>query len=268
MILSEDLIPLRMLNEYLYCRRLFWYEYVDNIFIDSEDTIHGRFLHRNVDDKKEINESAKDVHATAVTMSSEKYGITGKFDLITSEDGLYIPNEYKSGKEQKNGQPWDNDIYQTVAQAMLLLDNGYKCDYGYVYYFKTKNRIKAYFNIDVNLLKSYRLDESAELLLLNLSMYKITRFCESGLRLRTACDLTVNGKLTATNINYEIHDSSYYLSRVKKLIEECKNKDLFAGSPYEITTDATYVPKKGETGKNGNKENEQTPGNDDNNDND
>jgi CRISPR-associated protein Cas1 len=142
MIVSEDLIPLRMLNEYLYCRRLFWYEYVDNIFIDSEDTIHGRFLHRNVDKKDEINESSKNLHATSVTMSSEKYGITGKFDLITSEDGLYIPNEYKSGNEQKNGLPWENDTYQTVAQAMLLLDNGYKCTYGYVYYFKTKKRIK------------------------------------------------------------------------------------------------------------------------------
>lgn len=153
----------------------------------------------------------------------------------------------------------------------IKLEGDTKNVYGNVPYQRTEyvaNSIKAYFNIDVNLLKSYRLDESAELLLLNLSMYKITRFCESGLRLRTACDLTVNGKLTATNINYEIHDSSYYLSRVKKLIEECKNKNLFAGSPYEITTEATYAPKKDKKDKNGNKENEQTSGNDDNNDND
>lgn len=153
----------------------------------------------------------------------------------------------------------------------IKLEGDTKNVYGNVPYQRTEyvaNSIKAYFNIDVNLLKSYRLDESAELLLLNLSMYKITRFCESGLRLRTACDLTVNGKLTATNSNYEIHDSSYYLSRVKKLIQECKNENLFAGSPYEITTEAIYAPKKDKKDKNGNKENEQTSGNDDNNDND
>ena len=150
----------------------------------------------------------------------------------------------------------------------IKLEGDKKNVYGNVPYQRTEyvsDSIKAYFNIDINLLKSYRLDESAELLLLNLSMYKITRFCESGLRLRTACDLTVNGKLTATNSSYQIYNSSYYLARVNNLIEECKNKNLFAGSPYEITTEATYVPKKN---KDDDKESEQISDNDDDNDND
>ncbi len=139
---EPDLVPLRMLNEYVYCSRLWWYEYVDKIFIDSEDTLHGRFLHRNVDKEKELKETDNNLHATAVLLSSEKYGITGKLDLIVGEDGYYIPVEYKSGREQKNGAAWENDIYQLAAQALLLIDNGYKCNYGYLYYFKTKKKIK------------------------------------------------------------------------------------------------------------------------------
>ena len=139
---DPDLIPLRMLNEYIYCKRLWWYEYVDKIFIDSEETLHGRFLHRNVDKENELKEADNNLHATAVLLSSEKYGIIGKLDLIIGEDGCYIPVEYKSGREQKNGTAWDNDIYQLVSQALLLIDNGYKCNYGYLYYFKTKKKIK------------------------------------------------------------------------------------------------------------------------------
>ncbi len=137
--------------------------------------------------------------------------------------------------------------------GVIVIKGDTKNVYGNVPYQKTEytaGYIKAYFNLDIELIKSYRLDKSAEDLLINLSLYKITKFLETGLRLRTACDLTTNGKLTATNSSIELKDSSYYLSCVKKLINDCKDKNLFAGSPLEITTEAVVKDKKSDKNKN------------------
>ena len=39
----------RMLNEFVYCPRLFYYEYVDGIFVHNADTLRGAHIHRRVD---------------------------------------------------------------------------------------------------------------------------------------------------------------------------------------------------------------------------
>lgn len=44
-----DLVPARMLNEYAYCPRLAYLEWVQGEFHDSADTAEGRFQHRRVD---------------------------------------------------------------------------------------------------------------------------------------------------------------------------------------------------------------------------
>ena len=42
-------IPARMLNEYVYCPRLFYYEFVEGVFVESADTLRGDALHQRVD---------------------------------------------------------------------------------------------------------------------------------------------------------------------------------------------------------------------------
>lgn len=44
-----DPIPARMLNEFVYCPRLFYYEHVEGVFVGNADTERGRALHRKVD---------------------------------------------------------------------------------------------------------------------------------------------------------------------------------------------------------------------------
>ena len=39
----------RMLNEFVYCPRLFYYEYVEGIFVHNADTLRGAQIHRRVD---------------------------------------------------------------------------------------------------------------------------------------------------------------------------------------------------------------------------
>ena len=54
-------------------------------------------------------------------------------------------------------------------------------------------RITAYFNLDIAQIRAFRLHVAAESLLIMLALYKILRFLEVGLRLRTACDLALSG---------------------------------------------------------------------------
>ena len=44
-----ELVPARMLNEYTYCPRLCYLEWVQGEFAHSADTLDGRFQHRRVD---------------------------------------------------------------------------------------------------------------------------------------------------------------------------------------------------------------------------
>lgn len=42
-------LPARMLNEFVYCPRLFYYEHVEGVFVENSDTLRGAAIHRKVD---------------------------------------------------------------------------------------------------------------------------------------------------------------------------------------------------------------------------
>ena len=46
---SLESIPARMLNEFVYCPRLFYYEHVEGVFVESADTVRGAAVHARVD---------------------------------------------------------------------------------------------------------------------------------------------------------------------------------------------------------------------------
>ncbi len=50
--LPTQILPARMLNEFVYCPRLFYYEFVEGVFVESADTLRGKALHRRVDSGK------------------------------------------------------------------------------------------------------------------------------------------------------------------------------------------------------------------------
>ncbi|MGH9759327.1 MAG: CRISPR-associated protein Cas4, partial [Blastocatellia bacterium] len=75
---APEQIPARMINEFAYCPRLFYLEYVQNEFVHSADTLDGRFVHRRVDKEAgpvptsgDISLEAK-IHARSVTLGSSK----------------------------------------------------------------------------------------------------------------------------------------------------------------------------------------------------
>ena len=144
-----DLIPARILNEYVYCPRLAYLEWVDQAFRDNDDTVEGSFVHRRVDQERGGVSGAEDERAegedpptvTAVTISSERLGLIAKIDLLEQRGGKAVPVEYKRGVPRSSDQPlWEPELVQLCAQALLLRDAGYTVDHGEVYFAGTRTR--------------------------------------------------------------------------------------------------------------------------------
>lgn len=46
---EPQVIPARMLNEFVSCPRLFYCEFVEGVFVESADTLRGEAIHQRVD---------------------------------------------------------------------------------------------------------------------------------------------------------------------------------------------------------------------------
>jgi CRISP-associated protein Cas1 len=144
-----DYLPARMLNEFVYCPRLFFYEWVEGVFAHSADTVEGELRHAKLEirsDPLPAPDEAAKLHARSVTLSSETYRLIAKLDLIEGEGGMATPVDYKKGspRETDDGpQAWPADRAQLCAQALILRDNGYQCDEAVAYYHATRQRVRV-----------------------------------------------------------------------------------------------------------------------------
>ncbi len=167
---DTDLLPARMLNEYVYCPRLFYLEYVQGEFEESKDTVEGRFVHRRVDlEKGNLPESKEtggydDIHATSVLLSAPETGIIARIDLIEGNGKFVSPVEYKKGKQPPQPHKiWDSDRIQIAAQAIILKENGYLCDQGTIYYSSSKQRITVKIDDEIINWAKTKIDEARAL---------------------------------------------------------------------------------------------------------
>ncbi len=139
-----------MANEFAYCPRLFFYEWVEGLFAESADTVEGSAQHKRVDEKAtalpQASELAEFIHARSVTLSSERLRVIAKMDLVEAWGGTATPVDYKHGRprEGKDGlELWPADRAQIALQAIVLRENGYSCEEGVVYYRKTGQRVRV-----------------------------------------------------------------------------------------------------------------------------
>ncbi|PKK85190.1 MAG: CRISPR-associated endonuclease Cas4/Cas1 [Thermoplasmata archaeon HGW-Thermoplasmata-1] len=144
-----------MLNEFVYCPRLFYIEFVQGEFEHSADTVEGQSVHRRVDKEsgqlptveKNSGSSAEaiadeEIRAQSVMLSSEKYGIIAKMDLVEGTGRMVSPVDYKKGKKPEFSEgAWPTDKVQICSQALILRENGYDCTEGFVYYAGSKERV-------------------------------------------------------------------------------------------------------------------------------
>lgn len=148
-----DYLPARMVNEYVYCPRLFFYEWVEGVFQESADTLAGSAQHKRVDQEgaglppaAEIDDAT--LETRSITLSSEIHRVIAKLDVLELEDGLATPVDYKKGRPRDgvNGvDVWPADRVQLALQGLVLRENGYPCEEGIVYYRSTKQRVRVAF---------------------------------------------------------------------------------------------------------------------------
>ena len=101
----------------------------------------------------------------------------------------------------------------------------------------TADPITAYFNLDLAQLRAYGLGESAERFLITLALWKVRRFLDTGLRLRTACDLDMVGDLDVTKPGeFYVPTASELEADLPGLIEACASDGLFADPPVTQLT--------------------------------
>jgi CRISPR-associated protein Cas1 len=148
-----DLVPARILNEFAYCPRLAYIEWVQGEFADSVDTVEGRHDHRRVDrEGGEMPEPAEveRLHARSVYLSAPRVGLVARIDLVEGDGGQVTPVDYKHGEAPDLPEgAWEPERVQVCAQGLILEENGYACDGGVLYFVRSKQRVAVPFTADL-----------------------------------------------------------------------------------------------------------------------
>lgn len=142
-----------MVNEYVYCPRLAYLEWVQGEWADSSDTVEGRHAHRRVNRgggvlpaPAEVDETPR-LHARSVTLSSERLGLIARLDLIEADGGRVTPVDYKRGKRPHvSTGAHEPERVQLCAQGLLLREHSYDCVEGVLYFVGSRERVRVLFD--------------------------------------------------------------------------------------------------------------------------
>ena len=150
---APPLVPARMVNEFVYCPRLAYLEWVQGEWVESSDTVEGRHAHRRVNrDGGKLPppadvEKAEKLHARSITLSSDRLGLIARMDLIESDGGKVTPVDYKRGKRPHVERgAYDPERVQLCVQGLLLREHGYDCDEGVLYFVAGRERVRIAFD--------------------------------------------------------------------------------------------------------------------------
>jgi CRISP-associated protein Cas1 len=147
-----ELVPARMLNEYAYCPRLAYLEWVQGDFADNSDTVEGRFAHRNVDSETGAmpdpdQPQPETLHARSVMLSAPILGLIARMDLVEAEGTCVTPVDYKRGRAPDAPEgAWEPERVQLCVQALILEENGYQVERGVLYFVTSKQRVSIEFD--------------------------------------------------------------------------------------------------------------------------
>lgn len=146
----QPLLPVRRLHNYSYCRRLFYYQWVENLFVENADTVAGTTVHRSVDEssrmeKSERPEIPEGKKLRSLHLTSEALGLTGVIDIVEGgPDGIEVI-DYKKGSAGRNeyGEHTvkEADAVQVIAYCLLLKEAGYILSGGFVYYAADRRKV-------------------------------------------------------------------------------------------------------------------------------
>ncbi|MGA3141592.1 MAG: CRISPR-associated endonuclease Cas1 [Verrucomicrobiota bacterium] len=152
---AQPRMGVRNLHNFIYCPRLFYFQWVENIFQENADTVAGSHVHRNVDapskldDPKELGlpEGAK---LRSLRLESESLGLIGVVDIVEGgPEGAEII-DYKRGSARRDAEgdrvAKEPDAMQVAAHALLLREHGVNAVRGAIYYAADKRRVPVEFS--------------------------------------------------------------------------------------------------------------------------
>jgi CRISPR-associated protein Cas1 len=154
-----ELIPARMLNEFAYCPRLAYLEWVQGEFADNLETLEGRFGHRRTErpSREEVPEPDAEadvpeeephiIHTRSLMLSAPLEGLVAKMDLVDLSAAEAVPVDYKRGRvPDVPGQAYEPEQVQLCAQGLVLRENGYHCEGGILYFIESRRRVSIPFD--------------------------------------------------------------------------------------------------------------------------
>lgn len=144
---EQPLLPVRRLHNFIYCPRLCYLQWVENLFVENADTAAGEAAHRKVDQPSEYDEEKREALSQEIPegarlrslhLTSEALRLTGIVDLVEGgEDGGRIV-DYKRGSARRaeNGErvAKEYDTIQVAAHALLLEESGVRIQQASIYY--------------------------------------------------------------------------------------------------------------------------------------
>ena len=134
-----------MVNEFTYCPRLFYLEWVQARFESSGDVEEGRWQHRAVDRETGRAPSPDDEdplrEARSVLLGSERLGLIGRADILEGDGRTVRPIDIKKGHPPADEPAWEPERVQLCVLGLLLRDNGYESPEGIIYFAETKQRV-------------------------------------------------------------------------------------------------------------------------------
>lgn len=146
-------LPARMVNEYAYCPRLAYLEWVQGEWAESPDTVKGKHAHRRVDREDRPLPPAEALaeqerpRTRSVTLSSRRLGLVAKIDMVESDGDSVVPVDYKRGKRPHVAAgAYEPERVQLCVQGLLLEDNGYRCSEGVLYFAESRERVRVIFD--------------------------------------------------------------------------------------------------------------------------
>lgn len=156
------------------------------------------FVTKLIDELDAMKTGAVDLQKFAKTLV--------KYDINTLVHGVFLAKKELAGGRLR--LPRALSGFVEAENVTVVPSGGVKLDhvdpkgeaksgFGHVPFHREEftGNIIAYFNLDLSQIKGYGLGEKAEKLLTLLSLYKIRKVLQDGLRFRTACDLEVSGDI-------------------------------------------------------------------------
>ncbi|MGH8953060.1 MAG: CRISPR-associated endonuclease Cas4g/Cas1g [Acidimicrobiia bacterium] len=167
---GPELLPVRMLNEYAYCPRLFHLMHVEGRWADNEYTVDGQVVHGRINKRDELLPDPEQPHdngpdgsvgidregdppprvARSVSLSSDRLGITAKLDLVSTVGNEATPVDTKRGRVPNVPERcYEPERVQLMAQGLLLREHGYRTEHGVIYFAGSRTRVEVPFTAEL-----------------------------------------------------------------------------------------------------------------------